>query len=196
VIVRLEQALTGRLEVGSQAVFAARGRWACCCTWRLLVVSSKVTTVYPLECELILVDAKLLTRLIPHLSQVLRRRSGNLKRPRVRVEDHDVRHYADRNSLYRPWARRKAAGALSSRTAREYQQSQRCALRVVSLRSTSRIRLAMWRSFASAKLSRRLLGPAMRRLGTEHTMSRTVNAGALTSSVGFCEGWRSSYQDS
>jgi hypothetical protein len=46
--------------------------------------------------------------------------------------------------------------------AREYQQFQLCALRVASLRSTRRIMLAMWRSFASAKLRRRLFGPAIR----------------------------------
>jgi hypothetical protein len=54
----------------------------------------------------------------------------------------------------------------------------------------------MWRSFASAKLSRRLFGPAMGRLGTERTMSRTVNArmARLPIPWGLCEGWRGSHE--
>jgi hypothetical protein len=71
---------------------------------------------------------------------------------------------------------RRAIGAFASRMAREYQQSQRCPLRVASQLSMTRRRLTRWRSLASGKLRKRLFGPAMKlSIRTACTMLKRVN---------------------
>lgn len=77
-----------------------------------------------LQRKLLFTNTKLLASFVTHFCQIL---GGCCWYPNclcVRVEHNDVRHYAGRNNLYRPYEARMATGALAIKTAREYQQSQ------------------------------------------------------------------------
>ena len=106
-------------------------------------LASHEVEVYLLQRELVFAYSEFQTSLVPYFGQICYRRSRNPDSSRIGVEYNDVRHYVGRNSVYRLWTRTKAAGALASKTAREYQWSHRCALRVTSLRCTRRIRPAI-----------------------------------------------------